>query len=475
MTAVRCPYPDCTYSTSADLDPAVTAVVLSTHAMSHSRASKAKPAPVKRPEISSGGTTENWSYFTTRWKAYSGAVQLSAQDTTIQLLECCDAKLRRDITRNAVGPVRLEDMTEENLLKAIRALAVREENPKVARVALSRMTQDRGEPVRAFAARLRGQAEVCRFLKKCAGCDLISNQGEERVADQLCVGLADAEIQEDLLKHQDQDMGVEDTIRFVEVRAAGKRSAVSMTTPTSTNAIDDDEGSEAVSSAYRRQQRRPIPRPGQGPGKATPTRPQATPHPNPRNTSSRGQSQPLERITRATPTKRGVCTFCGLLGHGEQERTAPPSVPPAPPADAKTTQPRCAGSQTWSTRVPYPSRSTQWSKGPSTTRHGTQPPNSGPRGSLHPNPTSTSPYRHALRTSGITGTHCDWRHTHSLYRCNGGHRLPKLPGWSQTPIRASAYHLGPHPGQLGDALSQRKQPADPGSRNPEDQGTPHRP
>ena len=254
MAAVRCPYPDCTYSTPADLDPAVTAVVLSTHAMSHSRASKAKPAPVKRPEISSGGTTENWSYFTTRWKAYSGAVQLSAQDTTIQLLECCDAKLRRDITRNAVGPVRLEDMTEENLLKAIRALAVREENPKVARVALSRMTQDRGEPVRAFAARLRGQAEVCRFLKKCAGCDQISNQGEERVADQLCIGLADAEIQEDLLKHQDQDMGVEDTIRFVEVRAAGKRSAVSMTTPTSTNAIDDDEGSEAVSSAYRCQQ-----------------------------------------------------------------------------------------------------------------------------------------------------------------------------------------------------------------------------
>ncbi len=124
MEAVKCPYPDCTYSTPAGLDPAVTAVILSTHAISHSRASRAKPAPVKRPEISSGGTTENWSYFTTRWKAYSGAVQLSAQDTTIQLLECCDAKLRRDITRNAVGPVRLEEMTEEDLLKAIRALAV---------------------------------------------------------------------------------------------------------------------------------------------------------------------------------------------------------------------------------------------------------------------------------------------------------------------------------------------------------------
>ena len=330
MEAVECPYPGCAYKTPADLDPAVAAVVLSTHAITHNRATKAKPTPVKRPEISSGGTTEGWSYFITRWKTYSGAVQLSGQDTSIQLLECCDAKLRRDVTRNAIGPVALEDMTEKDLLRVIRALAVREENPKVARMALSRMTQDRGEPVRAFAARLRGQAEVCRFTKKCAGCDQISNQGEERVADQLCIGLADAEIQEDLLKHPDQDMGVEDTIRFVEVRAAGKRSAVSMNTPTSTSAIDDDEGGEAISSAYKRQQRRPTPR--SGPGKSTPTRPRATPpghtpirepgYPNPRNTSARGQSRSLHISPRATPTKRGICTFCGLQGHGEQERTA---------------------------------------------------------------------------------------------------------------------------------------------------------
>ena len=303
MDAVRCPFPGCDYSTPADTDPAVAAVVLSTHAITHSRAAKAKPAPVKRPEISSGGTTEAWSYFTTRWRSYSQAVQLSGQDTSIQLLECCDAKLRRDVTRNAIGPTPLEEMAEADLLKAIRALAVREENPKVARVALSRMSQDRGEPVRAFAARLRGQVEVCRFTKKCAGCDRISNQGEERVADQLCIGLADTEIQEDLLKHPDQDMGVEDTIRFGEVRAAGKLSAALITTPTSTSTIDDDEGGEAISSAYRRQQKRPIPCPGPGPGKAKPTRTRATPsghtptreysHPNPRNTSTRGQSQSL--------------------------------------------------------------------------------------------------------------------------------------------------------------------------------------
>lgn len=53
----------------------------------------------------------------------------------------------------------MEDQEEADVLITMKSLAVREENPKVARVILSRMFQDRGEPVRAFAARLRGQAE----------------------------------------------------------------------------------------------------------------------------------------------------------------------------------------------------------------------------------------------------------------------------------------------------------------------------
>ena len=61
-------------------------------------------------------------------------------------------------------------MTEEELLSAIRALAVREENPKMARVAFSRMTQDRGEPVRALAARpMQRSPEASRSKHGCGG------------------------------------------------------------------------------------------------------------------------------------------------------------------------------------------------------------------------------------------------------------------------------------------------------------------
>ena len=255
------------------------------------------------------------------------------------------------MTRNEVGPVPIEEMSEENLLKAIWALAVKEENPKVARVAL---TQDRGEPVRAFAARLCGQAEVCRFVKACTGCDRLSNQGEERVADQFCVGLADAEIQEDLLKHSNQDMGVEETIRFVEIRAAGKRSAASMTTPTTASAIDEEKGGEAITSNYRRLQRRPTrdrdrPRP---PPPDLELPPQTTPSPKSRATPTREQPQP--RAKEATPPEPHPLTGAYAPSAARQDMesrrgrptgdyTAQPSAPPARHAESRTTQPTCAG------------------------------------------------------------------------------------------------------------------------------------
>lgn len=131
------------------------AALLNGHMLVHSQAARTKPTPVRRPEITAGGTTENCL---TRWRAYSLAVHLVGPDIAIQLLECLKPKLRRDVTRNIIGPLPIEQHTEAELLAAIKALAVREENPKVARVALFRMVQDRGEPIRSFVCQ-----SICRM------------------------------------------------------------------------------------------------------------------------------------------------------------------------------------------------------------------------------------------------------------------------------------------------------------------------
>ena len=93
------------------------------------------------------------------------ATKLEGTDRVLQLLECCDDQLRRDLIRNAVGT--LAEMTEDEVFTAMRRLAVREENTMVARVTLQNMRQD---PVRAYGARLKGQASVCKYVQQCAGC-----------------------------------------------------------------------------------------------------------------------------------------------------------------------------------------------------------------------------------------------------------------------------------------------------------------
>ncbi len=90
-----------------ETNPAIAAALLTTHALIHQTA-RAKPAPVKKPEVSSGGTTEGWTYFLQRWRSYVQAVQLTDADIPVQLLECCDSKLRRDVTRNSIGPLPIE-------------------------------------------------------------------------------------------------------------------------------------------------------------------------------------------------------------------------------------------------------------------------------------------------------------------------------------------------------------------------------
>ena len=53
----------------------------------------------------------------------------------------------------------------DTIMDKIKSLCVRKENIMVAR--FTHLHQDRYEGVRNFAARLRGQAEVCKFTAKC--------------------------------------------------------------------------------------------------------------------------------------------------------------------------------------------------------------------------------------------------------------------------------------------------------------------
>lgn len=209
----KCPFPECTYETEEVTD-ALAAVLLSVHSSgvhvtpgtvnTINPNSNTKLERVRRPTISAAGSSEDWSYFLTRWGDYVAATNVTGKEKVIQLLECCDEQLRKDLTRNAGGS--LTDKTADEVMAAIKKLAVREENAMVARVQLHNMRQDRDETIRSFGARLRGQAGVCKFLVTCPGCNIEVNYTENVLRDVLTRGLADSEIQLDLLGERNQGL-----------------------------------------------------------------------------------------------------------------------------------------------------------------------------------------------------------------------------------------------------------------------------
>ena len=284
----KCPFPNCDYESGEASDDLATTLLQIHFAGAHpptpspaENANNASPAntaarvqKVSRPTASLGMTSEEWSYFLTRWNDYVEATKVTGKERIIQLLECCDEDLRKDLTRTAGGT--LSNRTEEDVLAAMKLLAVREENSMVARVALYEMRQDTEEGIRSFGARIRGQANVCKFVIACPHCSEEISYTNEILRDVLTRGIADHEIQLDLLGDPNQEMTLEETFKFIEAKEAGKRSANKLLQVQSVNG--------ARSSQYKQ-----------------------------RKNNSRLQRSEKTNETDGGPT----CDYCGNQGHGK--------------------------------------------------------------------------------------------------------------------------------------------------------------
>ena len=192
--------------------------------LNHKGTERSKIEAVKRPTVSAAGTSQDWLYFLSRWEDYVKATNVKGADQAIQLLECCDSELRRGIQRNNGG------------VALSRKPAVKVENPTVARDRLHNMSQDREESVRAFGARLRGQAATCQYTKACT-CLLVVDYTEENVADALITGLTDPEIKQGLLGEPDQPLSLERAMLYVESKEAAKTSVSLLDPGTSMGAV----------------------------------------------------------------------------------------------------------------------------------------------------------------------------------------------------------------------------------------------
>ena len=127
-----------------------------------------RPEKVQRPCFDVDQTTEKWQYLNTRWTNYKNATQLTGESVTIQLLEACSENLRFSMFQS---DSRINQKPETDILALMKTLSVKEENVMVSRMKLHSLHQEAGEPIRNFVARVKGQAELCRYEIACSGTD----------------------------------------------------------------------------------------------------------------------------------------------------------------------------------------------------------------------------------------------------------------------------------------------------------------
>ena len=139
------------------------------------------------------------------------------------------------------------------------------------------MRQDQDEPVRAFGARLHGQAAVCKFIIGCTGCGGEVNYTDAVLRDVLCRRL---NIQLDLLSDKNQDMTLEQVFKFVEAKEAAKHSATCLLIPHGTDAL--------TGSTYHSKKKDPL-KEGQAP----------------------------RHKEQGTKSQGETCSYCGRKGHGK--------------------------------------------------------------------------------------------------------------------------------------------------------------
>ena len=162
-----------------------------------SRASRTK---VTRPSIDVDTSDNRWIIFRDAWTRYKEMANLtSPAEVRNELRSACTEKVN-EMLFNFAGPAALNNATEDELIRLIKAVAVRVIHPEVYRQQFFSLKQHDGESVTNFVSRLKAQAMLCAFTSK-GTCDpeCTISYSEDMVKSQLIAGIANPSHQSRML------------------------------------------------------------------------------------------------------------------------------------------------------------------------------------------------------------------------------------------------------------------------------------
>ena len=113
--------------------------------------SKSKAPPLVRPRIEVSTSLADWEFFKSRFKSFKVAADVQPEKAVHELMGCLDNDLLKLLYRESEKP---EGLNEEDLLRLIKHIAMKSKNVWCLREKLHQMSQDTGELVSSFAARL---------------------------------------------------------------------------------------------------------------------------------------------------------------------------------------------------------------------------------------------------------------------------------------------------------------------------------
>ena len=239
MPAYDCPRDGCEYCTP-NVPDAVAAVILQDHLKSAHPVvpvciKKAKPPSMALPKVTRDIMDDQWASFMNEWESFKSTTELPHDGINRYLLSCCEEDLRTSVLR---AEPRIVSKTEEEVLSAIKKLAVMSIAVCTLQADVIQMHQDHTEPVRHFAARIKGKAINGKFRKdvKCAraGCEQSTAVyfTDDIVKMVLLAGLADDDVKKEVLANDKlEKMSLEQTISTVEIREQALRSLTNVRTP----------------------------------------------------------------------------------------------------------------------------------------------------------------------------------------------------------------------------------------------------
>lgn len=191
-----------------------------------------------RPLINASIDDREWALFNDEWTRYKKMCNIAATDEDsirLELRASCSSEVNK-LLFEYIGASVLDASSETELLGHIKTVAVKTIHKEVHRLAFHAMSQDQGESVTQFVARLKAKAFLCSFEVPCTCCTPTEkiSYAEEEVAQRLVAGLRNQEHQRKVLSEAATLTTLEQKIGRLQILESTEESVSTLHKPSPT-------------------------------------------------------------------------------------------------------------------------------------------------------------------------------------------------------------------------------------------------